>query len=466
MSTDQKPSDDNKNLFFLLQLILIVAGVLTVGIGMLYYSLNNEESLFQVSGSNTLGQALIPELAKNYMANEIKAKDVKIRKKGNNQTLVIGWLDGKKTSIQINSKGTSTGFTEMTNGKSDITMASRPFKENERSNLLNARKGDISIPKFEHIIAMDGIVVMVHPNSPIQTLTLKQLANIFSCNIKNWSEIGGQNAPIDIYIRADKSGTHHTFKNKILNPFSRNFCTDSQILNSNKKLAQAVSQNPNAISFVPLLAAKNNKIVRLKNHKGASKAPSLFEIALENYPLSRRLYLYNNEQSNQSSLSFINYCLSDEGQSIVDSFGFISLNPESHFAVYEQIDNKTKSTFPEDYRNTIANSSQVPVIIRFYQASLRIDSKGIVDLKRISQLLQKLKNKEIHLLGFSDNQKEEFIQKETSVSRADAVKRELTNLGIDASRIKVFGLGNSYSVVSNKTEMGRIKNRRVEIWLK
>ncbi len=346
-------------------------------------------------------------------------------------------------------------------------MASRPYQENERSNLLNARRGDISNAALEHIIAMDGIAVIVHPSSPVRKISISQLADVFSCNISNWSILGGADLPIDVCIRDEKSGTHSIFKEEIMSLFDRNFCPSIQIFKTNEALSQAVRNNPAAIGFVPFSGIKDNQALTLISEGGIEKSPNLFDVALENYPLSRRLYLYTAKSEKKSQAAdFIKFCLSNKGQTIVDSIGFVSLNPEPHLANYQQMDTSARKDLPIPYQKATQNARLLPISIRFNNSTIRIDNKGIVDLKRISTLLKQEKDSEVILIGFSDDQNEPFIQQELSLSRADAVKRELINAGIDEKRLSTIGLGNIYPVATNKNELGRARNRRVEVWLK
>lgn len=459
------PSSKN-NIFSVLQLIGIVIVGLSAGIGLLYHILNINDSLFEISGSNTLGETLTPELAKAFMMERINAQDVKIRHRKNKETLIVGWVNGKRKTIKVNAHGSTTGFDDLANSNCDISLSSRLYRESERSNVLNARKGDISTTEYEHIVAMDGVAIIVHPSRQLNMLTMQQVADIFSCNIENWSQLAQKRAPIDIYIRDEKSGTHSIFVENLMLPFSRSFCHTAKIMETNESLAEKVANNVNAIGFVPISEIKDNQVIYLKTDNLSKIGPTLFEIAIEKYPLSRRLFFYTSKETNDIANSFVGYCLSDKGQAIVDSLGFVSLNPAPHFNTYAQMDAMTKSSLPQNYQNAIDGANQLPITIRFNQKTLRVDSKGVVDLKRVSQLLKKLSKHEIILIGFSDDQNEAFIQEELSNSMAETVQRELIDSGIEPNRFTIFGLGNSYPISTNATPSGRTKNRRVEIWLK
>ncbi len=93
-----KHQTDNKvtktiPLFIMIGIVIVM---LMVGLGTLFYILNSDEPLITISGSNTIGEELMPELAKAYLKDEIKAENVKIRSNSSNEYLIVGWVQGKK----------------------------------------------------------------------------------------------------------------------------------------------------------------------------------------------------------------------------------------------------------------------------------------------------------------------------------------------------------------------------------
>ena len=130
----------------------------------------------------------------------------------------------------------------------DIANASRKIKEEE---IAEAQANGIE--PVEHIIARDAIAVIVNPENPVSQLTLKQISDIYSGKINNWSEVGGEDRPIVRLSRETNSGTHVYFLETVLRLGNSDdktlFSTDTLLLPSSEGIIAEVRQNPNAIGY-------------------------------------------------------------------------------------------------------------------------------------------------------------------------------------------------------------------------
>lgn len=148
-------------------------------------------TILRIHGSNTLGAALVPDLAKKYLeligANSIHI----VREELEVESVVQGKLkSGKLVEIELKAHGSSTGFADMKADHCDIAAASRRIKDKER--LALARFGDLRSFASEHIIALDGISIIVNRSNPLSEITMAQLVDIFSGKISNWKQINGK----------------------------------------------------------------------------------------------------------------------------------------------------------------------------------------------------------------------------------------------------------------------------------
>ena len=116
--------------------------------------------------------------------------------------------------INVNGEGTGTGVTAMINGTTDFAQASRPFKDQEVQDIVEAR----GVEPVEHIVGFDGIAVYVHPDNPVKSLTMAQLKEIWAegGSINNWSQVGGADAEIQRFGRSNSSGTYGFFQSTVL----------------------------------------------------------------------------------------------------------------------------------------------------------------------------------------------------------------------------------------------------------
>lgn len=463
--THHKNNSPNVNMWQLLLFTgLVIGGVLFFFIS----NYTNAQNILALSGSNTIGANLAPELAKAYF-KELGATNVSIKKNGTTAQ-IIGWYDGKRSIISISANGTSTGFGDLADGSADIVMASRIFEEGERVSILNVRKGDISQNDQVYVIGLDGIAIIINQDNPIKTITLKQVADIYAGKITNWSQLGGKNLAIKPLTRDASSGTRALFENKVLVPNFVKMAASVIEQSDYQAMAEEVANDASAIAYIPFAAVGNNKALAIQQPDSLPTfAPSVLNIAIENYPLSRRLYFYTAEHAdNQHVDDFIQFCLSDSGQYIVEKSGYIALDIEQHIFTKNKTtpDTLSKIELPLSYQKLIAGAEQLPSIIRFHENTLKIDARGVTDLDRVATFLKKQANEAIIIIGFSDDTNAAFVQEDLSLTRAEEVKKELIRLGIDARVIVTHGLGSTFNVASNKTKEGRAKNRRVELWYK
>jgi len=220
-----------------------------------------------------------------------------------------------ETIISVKGGGSGTGIAELIDSTNDIAMSSRKIKDTEVSNAK--AKG---IDPVEHIIAKDGISVVINPSNPVTTLTLEQLQKIYSGEIKNWKEVGGADAEIAAIARDSSSGTQEFFKEAVMKDVE--FRNDLITQSATGAVTLEVSQNTKAIGFIGA-AYQNENIKTVLIDAGAGAiSPTEENILSETYPLSRALYLYTAQDPNPEAAKFIEYIMSDEGQKIIRETGY------------------------------------------------------------------------------------------------------------------------------------------------
>ena len=167
--------------------------------------------------------------------------------------LALAWAekyqsDHANVRISVTGGGSGTGIAALLNGTVDIANASRQIKGEEVEEAKS--KG---INPIEHIIARDAIAVIVNPENPVSQLTLQQISDIYSGEITNWSEVGGEDRPVVKLSRETNSGTHVYFLETVLRLGSKEdktlFSMDTLLLPSSEGIIAEVRQNPNAIGY-------------------------------------------------------------------------------------------------------------------------------------------------------------------------------------------------------------------------
>jgi phosphate transport system substrate-binding protein len=220
--------------------------------------------------------------------------------------------------------GSGTGIASLVNGTVDIANASRQIKQEE----VDQAKSN-GVDPMEHIIARDAIAVIVNPENPVSELTLKQISDIYSGKITNWSEVGGEDRPIVRLSRETNSGTHVYFLETVLRMGNSDdttlFSMNTLLLPSSEGIIAEVRQNPNAIGYDGLGYVPHDlkTIAIAEEEGGAYVLPSIETVNDKTYAIARDLYMYTNGEPTGVVKEYLDWILSAEAQQIVADLGFV-----------------------------------------------------------------------------------------------------------------------------------------------
>ena len=415
------------------------------------------QQLLRIHGSNTIGAALAPELVRGWL-NENEYTIISDQETNSEERLFTARnYAGEILKIEIYAHGSSTSFRSLAAGIADIGMSSRPVKSKELTKLADLGKMDS--PETEYIIAIDGLAVIVNKNNPLKKISKSKLKDIFSGKIKNWSELGLAKGRINVYARDEKSGTYDTFKNLVLTkkfPLTKT----AQRYESNAKLSDDVSRDPDGIGFVGLAYVRNSQALSVSESHALALYPSEFNVATEDYVLSRRLFLYVPKHNRHVLAdSFVEFAESSKGQMIVAKVGFVSQQVIA-------FDKEPSVNAPGEFKKFTNKAKRLSLNIRFKKGMTSLDNKALHDVERLVSYMKSPENKQkrLMLFGFADaDEVIPYMSLSLSIERADRVSDVLQRYHLNPDRVR--GYGQELPVSSNKTIQGRIRNRRVEVWI-
>ncbi len=231
--------------------------------------------------------------------------------------------------VSVSGGGSGTGIAALINGTVEIANASREIKSEEIQ-----QANDNGIKPVEYIVARDAIAVIVNQSNPIKQLTIQQLSDIYSGKINNWSDVGGEDRIIVRLSRETNSGTHVFFLENVIrmgNPEDTTlFSTDTLLLPSSQGITSETRDNPNAIGYDGLgYVTPDVKVIAIaRDSSGPYILPSAETVNQGQYPISRDLYMYTNDQPKGAIADYINWIMTPEAQSIVTELGFVPIvNP-------------------------------------------------------------------------------------------------------------------------------------------
>jgi phosphate transport system substrate-binding protein len=223
----------------------------------------------------------------------------------------------KKTTgvdVTVSESGSGNGAKSLINKTCDIANMSRSMKENE----IAAAKSK-GVNPVEHIVALDGLAVIVHPGNRVNGLSRKQIRDIYSGRVTNWSVVGGPNAPIVMIQRESNSGTQDSFKELVMGkelPISKRAETQA----SNGAVKSRVASTPTAIGFIGHGFVDGS--VKALDVDGVEA--TVQTVKSGKYPISRPLFMYTNGQPTGNVKAFIDLPKTAEGQKIISEVGFVN----------------------------------------------------------------------------------------------------------------------------------------------
>ncbi|MEM1162469.1 MAG: substrate-binding domain-containing protein, partial [Pseudomonadota bacterium] len=231
---------------------------------------------FGIYGSNTIGGVLMPALIQGY-ADKLDATLVtELASNDQESMLRIVHNDGREmAAIDLKSPGSTFGYSGLAEAKADIGMSARRARDRD-VNLLNAAgMEDPRDTENEHVIGLDGLIVIVNAQNPIQSMSLEELGLVFAGIVTNWSQLGGPDAPIKLHSRDEESGTFQSFGSLVLSPQNALLSPTAIQYGDNNALSDAVAGDTGGIG-----------VTGIANQRAAKAIPIRQECGILSYPTS------------------------------------------------------------------------------------------------------------------------------------------------------------------------------------
>jgi len=235
------------------------------------------------------------------------------------QPLVRMWAESfmrlhPNVSIYTEGGGSGRGLTSLIEGNVDLAAGSRTMQADEIKRLLDNR-----VFLGQSILtAKDALSIYLHPSNPVRELSLGQLQGILGGTIRNWQEVGGRDAPIELISRQPNSGTYSFLQQHVLQ--GRPYGTIAETAPHTSSVVERVAANANALGYGGVAYGPDLIHCRIDGVE-----PTLENVRDGSYPLARYLYLFAAGPLEGHVRDFVNWVLSDEAQRIVGEVGYIPL---------------------------------------------------------------------------------------------------------------------------------------------
>jgi phosphate transport system substrate-binding protein len=217
-------------------------------------------------------------------------------------------------NITVSESGSGNGAKSLINGVCDIADMSRFMKDKEFVAAV-----ENGVHPIAHVIAVDGLAIIVHPSNPVKGLTVDQVHDIYTGKITNWKELGGPDMKIVKISRDTNSGTYESFVNIVMH--KDKIASDTEYVGSNGAARQRVQITKTAIAYVGL--GFIDKTVKTLEINGIYPDPKT--VSSGKYPIARPLFMFTNGYPKLGSHlhAFVTLYLTQKGQEIIEAIGFV-----------------------------------------------------------------------------------------------------------------------------------------------
>ncbi|MEP2922397.1 phosphate ABC transporter substrate-binding/OmpA family protein [Sulfitobacter sp.] len=431
------------------------------------------EKDFAAFGIDSLMRGVLPSLMATYAAsNELGLET-------DGASLRFTNASGEEEAYVDVTTGSSAGaFAALIDGSASVGFTTRPASAEEMAKFQQAGVNALR----ESTLAVDGLAIVTPDGFALPSISVQNVARIFSGEIGNWSQIGGPDAAINLYARDEGSAVAEVFDTLVLEPSGQEMAANVTILTSDDEISKRVAADPFGIGFTRFAEDNAAHQLPIIGQCGLVVSPSDFNIRAEEYPLSYRLRAVTKANAQSEVLEgLMGFIATDAAQDVVAASGLTNQNltrspvdqQGMRFASALQSD-KVIDAIPrlQNMVSEMVMSERLSATFRFEAGSRDLDERAQQDIARVAKLLNdETANgsaKTVRIMGFTDSLGNSELNQELSERRAQLVLDAL--LAKDATladRVSFLpmGFGDVSPIGCDQSTVGRWINRRVEVWV-
>jgi len=444
---------------------------------------NNEQinSGYRISGTSDIVRGLMGDLVASYGYDSGADVMRTVDEDGRSRFELTTDVASAPRSISLFPGSADDNFKAMLDGSTDFVIADREPDARELSLLKLGGQGDLSDNANSAILAFEPITIITARKNSVRDVTLDQLTRILSGRITNWAEIGGTQAPIQVYLSESADGTTEVINDLILKPARASLMKGITYLNSAEEVADFVARDVNGLGIVGGSDVRNAKTIRILGDCGLPMAQDHFSIKSGEYPFVRTIRAYRPETLNSTGANDIwRYFQSDAAGSLITSAGLTDLGLT--LRTIDDMGRRFASAIAEPQAEVrlqalqammagLSGAERLSTTFRFASGSLELNARGKLDLSRLLRNLSgpELTGRKIILAGFTDSVGVAERNLSTSTARANLLRDLLLDMspdGLSPTDVMAYGYGELAPLACNGSEVGRAINQRVEVWVR
>lgn len=372
-------------------------------------------------------------------------------------------------------------FSPLINNTAHFVLASRPPNALEAEALARVGVRDLMSDENHTVVSTAGIVIIVHPNNPVNALRLDEVLGIYNGSITNWSQIGGLNAPIQTVAQDSKTAIRQTFDRVVSGGSGFDLDPGVEVsAGGDDDVRDMVLSDQYAIGYVILNGAERAKHLSIANTCGFEYAAIPFSIKAQEYPLTQSQYLFfNNRDAGPKAKQFFEYAGSlsvNEATAAPDAApSGIERQPEAFAAGHRKALWRGSSVAAGERDAArrllydLRDWDRLSTTIRFRIGSTKLGAQELFNIRQLVEYVSSQSDvTELAVVGFTDDIGSFSANMRLSTNRAKLVEEAISAEAagkLQGTKIFTKAYGELAPVACNSDVLGRQMNRRVEIWI-
>ena len=435
----------------------------------------------RVVGAAVMADKLLPALIEGFAAD----RRMQVSREDTPDGVLFSLLrpaSGDAVLRLLLQSGTSDdGIAALVAGQTDLALALRDLRAEERVAARQAGLGDLQDIGQAVIVALDALVPAVAPGNPVQAISPTDLARVMAGVVTNWSELGGETAPINLHLPPAGSGLAQAITDRLLAPDGLQPAS-GQLHPDTQAVAQAVAVDPFGLALVTRTELGPARALQLSSGCGHALGATPQTVKTEDYPLTTPFFLYQPmRRLPKLGRDFMAYLQGSEAQYVVRAAGFTDQAVERLRLAGqgERLANAILATGEDvtldDVQEMVSlmrETDRLSVTIRFEPGAPAPDAQSRGNIALLARGLEqgRFDGQRLVFVGFSDGDGGAAVNRRIALRRAqavrDAVLAQAETADLARVEIDVRGFGEALPMACDDSDWGRRTNRRVEIWLR
>jgi phosphate transport system substrate-binding protein len=439
---------------------------------------------FGIHGSRTVGTTLVPNLLRGYAEHVGARFEIREGDDPANRTVLLTDPDGTlRAEIDLRTPGSGAAIPALIDGTADIGLTDRPLNAGDLEKLTAAGLPDLRDTEDEVVLGLDGIVLITHPSNPVRNISGEELTRIYTGELTNWLELGGGDLPITVHSYTVGQGDRDVMLNGLVGAPGRDEMENPVRWQTYYEMVDAVMADRGSIGFVGRWLARTNdvNILTVREVCGLHSPPSDFNLKIEGYTLARRLFAFKRPgEMHPEARAFLDWVQTKPAQRYVREVHFVDREHERmrledmgmmliHTAAVEpDFSGQQYSQMMRELRG----ADRLSVSFRFSSGSATLDQVSVRNLEELAVRMEsgEFDGFEVLLVGFADAIGARERNTTLAQARAESVRQILLAAlqpeTAERMRLIPLSFGELLPLSCNDDEVGRARNRRVEVWLR